>query len=392
MRRDKLTILAIFLVVVGGTVLLELLRPGQVQTEAAAPAGELAIAPGEYRGLSLQLHTADPSHPWEKYVDEIAQTGANTIKLVVAGFQENGTSTSIFIEARKVPSTERLRALIAHCRKRNLRVVLMPIVLLENPRDGEWRGRISPSSWDDWWEDYTNYVLHYARLAADCDVEILMVGSELISTETQTRRWQDLIARVRKAFRGKLSYSANWDHYTPIKFWDRLDLIGMTTYYDLTGGDEPTVERLMKSWGPIKKDVLTWQRTIGKPILFTEVGWPNQKTCAQYPWDYYRSTDSPDPLAQANCFEAFFRTWAGEKAVAGFLIWEWRNAPGQGGPEDTSYIPCGKLAMKVIDKYLRGANGVAQAKTAKSPTARSDVPSSNKGGSPEPVLTPTDGQ
>ncbi len=128
----------------------------------------------------------------------------------------------------------------------------------------------------------------------------------------------------------------------------------MTTYYDLTDGKEPTVDVLMASWKTIKEEILQWQSKIGKPILFTEVGWPNQETAAQYPWDYYRSADKPDPTAQANCFEAFFRTWITEKAVAGCLVWEWRSYPGQDiGPQDTSYVPCGKPALEVIKKYYR---------------------------------------
>ena len=137
-------------------------------------------------------------------------------------------------------------------------------------------------------------------------------------------------------------------------WWDDLDLIGMTTYYDLTGGKDPTLGRLIEAWKPIKKKVLAWQAKIGRPLLFTEVGWPNQTTCAQYPWNYYEAPESPDPTAQANCFQAFFQTWSGAKAVGGFLVWEWRNHPGQEvGPEDTSYVPCGKPAMKVIENYYR---------------------------------------
>ncbi|HUS46791.1 MAG TPA: hypothetical protein VM098_01635, partial [Phycisphaerae bacterium] len=99
-----------------------------------------------------------------------------------------------------------------------------------------------------------------------------------------------------------------------------------------------------------------------RPILFTEVGWPNQKTCAQYPWDYYRSPDKPDPTAQANCFEAFFQTWVGQKATAGFLVWEWRHHPDQKMDEkDPSYVPVGKPAMKVISKYLNGPTRLADA-------------------------------
>ena len=367
MKREKLVILVLFLLVVAAVVGLSLL-----QGVADRPAGR-PLKPsttGEFRGICLQLHNSSPDIPYQKYIAEIARTGANTICLVVAGWQENCSSTSIFIDLRKTPSDGRVRDLIAHARKLGLRVVFMPIVLLENERSGKWRGEIKPEkdNWKDWWQDYTNYIMHYAEIAQGAGAEVFMVGSELVSTESQEGRWRALIAKVRKAFKRRLCYSANWDHYTPIKWWDALDLIGMTSYYDLTGGKQPTVERLRKAWKPIRDKVLRWQAKINRPILFTEVGWPNQDTCAQYPWDYYRSK-KPDPTAQANCFEAFFQTWTDQDAVAGFLVWEWRNYPGQkiGPKEDTSYVPCRKPAMKVIRKYLARPGRKARTKPAAGP-------------------------
>ncbi len=352
MKKDKLWVLILFLAVLAGVAGFHGVRGLGPDSPTE---GRLPVATGGFRGMSLQLHSSWDKHPYEKYITEIRRdAGANTICLVIPGYQENAGSTSIFVDARKVPSDKRLLKLIDHARQEGLRVFLMPIVLLENPREGEWRGKIKPDNWDDWWEDYNNYILHYAEIARKGEITGLIIGSELISTETQTDRWKRLIAAVRKRFDGKLSYSANWDHYRPIKFWRELDLIGMTTYYDLTGGKKPTVERLMEAWRPIKREVLEWQKTIGRPILFTEVGWPNQETCAQYPWDYYRATDRPDPEAQSNCFEAFFRTWIDVRSVAGFLVWEWRNYPQQktDPQKDTSYVPCGKPCLKVIRRYF----------------------------------------
>jgi hypothetical protein len=374
MARDKLLILVIFLLIIGAAVGIQQFEfasssgpaggpDGSASTEPPAENGSSSARPPfkalrveQFRGFTLQLQSASPTCPYEKYIDEIAATGANAICLSVAGYQENCASTSIFIDVRRTPSVERIKALIAHAHKRNLRVMLMPIVLLENPRSGEWRGKIEPRDWDDWWEDYDNYLLHYARVAQEAAVEILAVGSELISTEKDhADRWRGLIAGVRKRFKGYLIYSANWDHFRPVSWWDAVDIVGMTTYYDLTSGKKPTVERLMKNWKPIRQDVLEWQKTVGRPIMFTEVGWPNQVTCAQYPWDYTRSPDQPDPNSQSNCFEAFFRTWIVEPSVAGYLVWEWRNYPGQvvDPMKDTGYVPCGKPAMAVIEKYYR---------------------------------------
>jgi hypothetical protein len=191
--------------------------------------------------------------------------------------------------------------------------------------------------------------------AESAGADVFMVGSELVSTESDNEKWHGLIAQVRKAFRGRLGYSANWDHYLQVGFWDDLDIVGMTTYHDLGDGETPSVDELERNWEPIKKAILEWQEKVKRPILFTEVGWPNQVTCAKYPWDYYRSADKPDPVAQANCFEAFFRTWANENNVAGYLVWEWRSYPGQvtDPRKDTSYVPCDKPAMDVISRYFR---------------------------------------
>ena len=357
MRNDKLAILAIFLLAVAVTVVLQCLPDGDGKADQAGPKPPAKPSDaGEFRGFSMQFHNSSASVPYETFVDEIARTGANTLCLVVSAYQEHGESTSIFVEGRRTPGDERIVALIQRARGHGLRNVFMPIVLLENPREGEWRGKISPTNWNDWWEDYTNYVLHYARLAERAAVDVFMIGSELVSTETpdQTHRWRKLIRSVRQVYKGRLSYSANWDHYDVIEWWDDLDIIGMTSYYDLSAGmKKPTLQSLLAAWKPIKQKVLKWQATVNRPLLFTEVGWPNQSTCAEFPWDYYRATDDPDPQLQADCFKAFFQTWFKEKPVAGYLVWEWRNHPGQtGGPAETGYFPEGKPAMDTIRKYF----------------------------------------
>ena len=357
MDRDKLTVLTVFVLVAAVALAFRFLDGG-AGTDAPGPADGEPIAPspvGQFRGIALQMHNpGDPNHPYEQFIDEIARTGANAVCLAVHAYQEHGGSSSIFIEARKIPSDERLAKLIAHAHKRRLKVIFMPVVLLENPREGEWRGKIAPKDWSRWWKKYTEYVLHYAQLCQASDVEAFMVGSELLSTESQTKRWRTLIARVRKVYRGLLSYSANWDHYRVPQFWNDLDMVGMTTYYDLTGGERPTLDRLKKAWAPLKKEILNWRATVKKPILFTELGWPNQPTCAQYPWNYYQS-EKTDPQAQANCFEAFFATWTDDRNVVGFLVWEWRKCLDRelSPDKDNGYVPYRKPAMKVISRYYQ---------------------------------------
>lgn len=307
---------------------------------------------GEFRGFTVQL-SGDTSTPFEKYVDEIAQTGANTIMLSVAALQENCASSSIFIDQRKVPTPERLEGLIRRAKGKGMKVILMPIVLLENPGTGEWRGKNEPRDRDRWWSQYDDFILLYAKVAQRCGADVFMVGSELISLEYETPRWKDLIRKVRSEFSGRLSYSANWDHYEKIEFWRDLDIVSMTSYYDLVGDKKPSLDALVDSWTKVKGDILDWQGKIGMPVMFTELGYPSQVGCAKEPWNYYASTKS-DPDTQAMCFEAFFKVWRDEPAVAGVLVWEWRNYEDAAykPDQDTGYRVDGKPAMKYVQDFF----------------------------------------
>jgi hypothetical protein len=307
---------------------------------------------GEFRGFTVQL-SGDPDVPFEKYVDEIAQTGANTIMLSVAALQENCASSSIFLDQRKVPPTERVEGLIRRAHEQGMKVVFMPIVLLENPGTGEWRGKNEPRDPTHWWEQYTAFILTYAKLAQRCGVDVFMVGSELISLEYDTQRWKDLIRQVRGEFSGRLTYSANWDHYEKIEFWRDLDIVSMTSYYDLVGDKKPSLEALVDSWTKVKDEILAWQSKVGMPLMFSELAYPSQLGCAKEPWNYYAST-TPDPDTQAMCFEAFFKVWRDEPAVAGVLVWEWRNYENTAyqPDKDTGYRIDGKPAMKYVQEFF----------------------------------------
>ena len=365
LRRQRWVVLGVVVLLLGAVAMPLALREETVTAPLKLPPPQKPSPVGQFRGMTLQLHTNSPAVPFEQYVKEIASSGANTIIFTVAAYQENPSASSVFIEYRRVPPADRIARLIRLSRSLGLRVVMMPMVLLERPIRGEWRGKIRPMRPDDWWKDYENYVLYYARISHKTGAEMFMVGSELVSMEGETDRWKGLIAKVRKAYpNGLLGYSANWDHYKDIRFWDALDVIGMTAYYDLVGTNKPTLERLVTSWKPIRKKILDWKATIDPNnthrIVFTEVGWPSQVGCAREPWNYFASP-IVDLKTQDLCFQAFFKTWQDDPAVGGILIWEWRNGPGQhGGPLDRSYVPINKPAMETIRAFYRSPGALTR--------------------------------
>jgi hypothetical protein len=308
----------------------------------------------EYRGLAIQLSSGHrPVETISPLLPEIADLGANTVLFSPAGYMEHARSQAIFIDARHTPSAAAQVALIRLARKLGLRVIVMPIVLLSHPRGSEWRGVIDPPEWDDWWRQYREFVEYFADIARQGGADALIVGSELVSTEKYTDQWLRTIELAREHFGGSLGYSANWDHYKPIQFWDRLDFVGMTSYYTLADQKSPSVEQIVERWKPIRAEILDWQRDVGKPIVLTEVGWCSQEGAAMAPWNYYQNMKATPAghEEQRRLYEAFIKAWEGTEALGGVIWWEW--TPASGGSEDYNYTPRDKPAEKVLRAWFK---------------------------------------
>lgn len=306
-----------------------------------------------FRGVAMQLQRVDwIETEYRKSLDEIAALGADTVLFVVDAHMENGSSSVIYVDMRLTPTPAQLGNIIDYAKAKGLRVVLMPIVLLDKPRSyREWRGTIKPESWPDWWESYRALLHHYSWIAEVHKVDVLVIGSELVSTETKVDEWRTTIAGVRKTFKGMLTYSANWDHYSDIPFWDQLDLIGMNSYYTLGENNRVRTEEIQKNWAPYKAKIVDFSRRMGKPVVLLEAGWCNLANAADEPWDYTRTEIPIDLDLQKRLYEGFFQSWWGEPRMAGFMIWEW--PPGDGGPRDRGYTPEGKPAEKVLREWFK---------------------------------------
>jgi len=319
-------------------------------------------------GLALQIHRAEGAvSRLAPAVREVAELGADTVTISFSGYQKHAASWRIRNDEERTPDPDDMVRLIAVARANHLRVILMPKILLSEPRGSEWRGRIQPPSWKDWFEQYRRFIVPWARLAEEARAEVFVVGSELVSAEKHTRHWLRTIGDVRRVFHGQLAYSANWDHYSKIEFWNKVDLIGLTTYYKLSDTEMPSVSDLLDAWVPIKKQILSWQRTAAKPLLLTEVGWPSQPGCSIEAWNYYRHTKpSPEGLEeQRRCYEAFARTWADVPQLAGTIWWEWTPEPA--GPQDFGYTPKGKPAEQVLRRWLASQAPVGVSRRPGSP-------------------------
>lgn len=204
-------------------------------------------------------------------------------------------------------------------------------------------GRIemrSEQDWRRWFAGYESYLLPYARQAQDAGADLFCVGRELDLTVRQREAdWRRLIARVRAEFGGPLTYSANFDDWQTIGFWDALDFIGISAYFPLCDRPDPPLAEIEAGWDrallPLQAARGRWLR----PVLFTEVGFPSVPTAARSPWREERM--AADVWLQARCYEATLRALARRPWIEGAFFWLW---------ERTSQPPFRDPSFAIVDK------------------------------------------
>ena len=185
----------------------------------------------------------------------------------------------------------------------------------------------SEADWRRWFESYGGYVLPYAREAQAAGADMFCVGREMDTTVIRREAdWRELVSRIRAEFHGPLTYSANFDTWPGIRFWDALDFIGVSAYFPLADRPDPSLDDLEVGWdralGPLEEA----SRRFRRPVLLTEAGFPSIPTAAKAPW---REEHVPaDVWLQARCYEATLRALARRPWIEGAFFWLWeRTSP-----------------------------------------------------------------
>lgn len=328
---------------------------------ATSHAGYGTNRPPAQRGVALGLYSEDPAWSYVDMLDEMVAVGATHVAIVVPYYMKDYRSHEIYRHPRfsaPMPTVERT---IADARARGLEIFLFPILRLEDESGGNWRGNLRPDDPGAFYASYEAYIVAFAELAERLRVPLLSVGSELASMDVDTARWRRVIAAVRRVYRGALTYSANWDHYEEVGFFDALDYAGVTGYFELAEKaraleEDPGVERLVHSWREYHRRLVRWQHRIGRPILMTEVGYLSQRGAAARPWNE-GADEALDLDLQRRCYEAFRRVWDGETRLAGAYFWNWF---GWGGPTSREYTPRGKPAAGEIEAWYGAAAPAAE--------------------------------
>ncbi|MEO8773107.1 MAG: glycoside hydrolase TIM-barrel-like domain-containing protein [Gelidibacter sp.] len=237
--------------------------------------------------------------------------------------------------------------------KHKIKVMMKPQIWVWR---GEFTGFIKMAHDADWkvLEDaYSNFILTYAKVAQDLNVEVFCIGTELESfIDERPAYWKQLIVDIRKIYKGKLTYAANWNEYDRTPFWADLDYIGIDAYFPLSAAKTPTVEECKQGWTIYKKDLKNFSETYHKQILFTEFGYRSVDYAAKAPWKSDREMINVNLDAQSNAMQSLFEEIWDEDWFAGGFLWKWfHRHENVGGETDSQFTPQNKPAENVISEF-----------------------------------------
>ena len=317
---------------------------------------------GKQRGMHLFWHS-------EMSKDHFAQLLKNNIEwitIVPYAGQEDYKSTSLGRRGKDYTGWSRRDSSFMTCidslKGKGFHIMIKPHIWLFNSSNGKWRSDISHSDeedWKTWSKSYAEFILHYAKMSELLDADIFCLGTELHQTvKDHPKFWSQLIKDVRNIYNGKITYAANWnEEVEDVSFWSELDFIGIQAYYPLTKKDDPSVKELLSGWKSHVQQIEKIHNKYNKPVLFTEIGYKSTTDAAIEPWQWADGLSNlitkVSNRTQANCYEAFFRTFWKEEWFAGVHFWQWhaRHEPSR-GQGSINFTPQQKPAENIMAKWF----------------------------------------
>ena len=287
----------------------------------------------------------------------LKEHGITWISLTPFAFQSSFNDTTLRFHHKEDKkgwwgeSFNGIRQTTRMAKRLNLKVTLKPHIWL---RQG-WPGEIemdTEQKWKTWFQKYENYILGFAQLAEEEKIEILCIGTELKKT-IHRKEWRNLISSIRKIYKGKITYAANFDEYQQVPFWHQLDYIGIQAYFPLCNNPSCSQEEIKLKWKTINAELQSFYHRKNKPILFTEIGYRSANDAAVKPWEWPERNQNNNfsEEAQAQAYEAFFSTTWNEKWLSGVYFWKWYPRLSERLPK-TDFTPQQKQASTVLKKYF----------------------------------------
>lgn len=286
-------------------------------------------------------------------LDRLTALGANAVSLMPFASQPGPDRPELSYMNRS-PGSETDIGLIHAARlarSRGFHVLYKPHLWIR----GSWTGDVrmaNEQDWTTWWRGYRRYVLHHALLANWAGADLFSVGVELSKTVDRDAEWRDLIAATRLFFPGPVTYSGNWyGDLENVRFWDRLDFMGIDTYFPLSASPQATRAELEKGAKEVAARLATASKRAGKPMILTEVGFAAHKAAWVAPHTEGGEYSEDD---QALAYDILFKALGRPKWLAGTFVWKAFSAPGSEGGSEADFRFLGRKAEGKVREYYGG--------------------------------------
>ena len=284
----------------------------------------LADPPPFFKGITVSCQTWGIE--WQtpemaKTLDQIHSLGANSFSIHPYGRITNDGH----VRWRHVDDDRHITVPLDWGRERGMSVMLIPHIAYWGSKFS-WRGEINfntDAEWQTFFADYRQWIVELAEIAEAHGAAIFCVGLEFTHAQAQEQRWREIIAAVRNVYHGKITYGANWNEYSAVKFWDALDYIGVLAYFPLTSAANPSPAEISAGWEKRRSELARFsQQHGGKQFLFVEIGYNECAKAAAEPWSFTRGGEHAAEI-QARCIDAALGLTNNNSWLAGMFFWKW---------------------------------------------------------------------
>ncbi|MBL7223776.1 MAG: cadherin-like domain-containing protein, partial [Candidatus Brocadiae bacterium] len=295
----------------------------------------------------------DGAAVWEAAVQDLYDNGFRSVSFIVIQFVD--VTTGEIGSGSQGPQAEHIAAGLAKASELGMTATVNPFVEAEGWV--MWRGDLNftGAAADQFFNDYTAYLLEVADAAQANGTARMTIGSELktlVGDPAHNAAWGAAIDAVDATYHGQLGSAANWDNYTDANLtatiWENpaIDFIGLDAYFPLaTDGeadasgahpDETFITTVETNWDGVLDTVSTFaagrKGGAGMPVVFTEAGLTPYNRTTTMPWSMSPGDSQPaDADEQVNGYEALLRATDGEGDwLQEVHFWHW-GMPGAAG-------------------------------------------------------------
>lgn len=295
----------------------------------------------------------------EQSISPVLDVNANWVTLMPFGFMQKLNATQINFNQQRQWWGERkigVRTTTKLYHNQNIKIMIKPQIWIWR---GEFTGYINMDSEADWIafeKSYEKFILEYAALAEEVNAELFCLGTELNNfVQKRPDFWKGLISKVKKVYKGKLTYAENWDKFDKVPFWKELDYMGIDAYFPLSDSQTPLVNEIKEGWERHKLKIKELYDIERIPVLFTEYGYRSVDYATKRPWDSARDINTVNLKAQQNALQAIYEVFWPEKWFAGGFLWKWYDFHNRaGGNTNSRFTPQNKPAEDLVRRFYGG--------------------------------------